>query len=293
MYYRKTVGEKIGFTILYIVLILCSLIFAYPFYYLLVNSFNGMVEVNPSYLFPLSSLTVANYTTIFTDLSIVNACIVSVARTLIGTVVTVFNSAMCAYALRKRNICMRNFYLMLFTVPGFFGGGLIPGYLNFRQLGLLNNFLIYILPHAFGFFYVIIFMSNFNSLPGALEDAATIDGAGYFTVFFRIFIPVSLPSLATIALFCGVGQWDSWFDSLFYTTDPKLMTLAAYLMKVVRNADLSSYSQQIAHDVERSASTSLGIQFATMVVATVPITLIYPFLQKYFVKGLTIGSVKE
>lgn len=291
MHYARTKKDKAIDGVLYAVILILTVTFAYPFYYLIINSFNGLLEQRPLYLF-FDSFTLNNYKIIFRENVILSAFVMSVLRTLIGVAVTTFNCAMCAYALRKRKLRFRNFYLVLFTIPMFFSGGLIPGYLNFKNLHLLDNFLVYVLPGAVSFFYIIIFMSSFNDIPDALEESATIDGAGYFTSFMRIYLPISLPVIATIALFAGVSQWNSWFDTLFYTTSPRLMTLSAYLVRIVRDSDLSAYGEQMAKDMERNAMSPEGIKFATMLVATVPITLIYPFLQKYFVKGLTIGSVK-
>ncbi len=275
----------------YMLLCLFSLAIIYPFYYLLINSFNGLLSHGPAYLFP-SSFTFNNYRIVFTDQRLVNAFVITILRTVAGIVVAVFNCAMCAFALRKRKLSLRNLYLVIFTIPMFFNGGVIPIYLNIKMLGLLDNFLVYIIPHAFSFFYVIIFMSCFNDLPDSLEESATIDGAGSLMIFIKIFLPVSLPVMATMSLFAGVAQWNSWFDTLFYTNSPGLMTMSAVLMKIVRENNLTEFVGEMAKDMEKNRMNPEGVKFATMFVTILPITILYPFLQKYFIKGIMVGSVK-
>lgn len=288
---KRLSKDKIFNVVNYSILIILILSIIYPFYYLLINSMNGLLSHGPTYLLP-HAFTFNNYRIVFSDERLMNSFFMTVLRTAAGTLITVFNSAMCAYALRKRKLSYRNFYLILFVIPTFFNGGLVPGYLNFKMLGLLDNFLVYIIPHVFAFFNIIIFMSCFNDLPDSLEESATIDGAGYFTVFLRIYVPVSLPVMATMSLFAGVSQWNSWFDTLFYTNSPKLMTLSAVLMKIVRENNLTDFAGQMSKDMERHAMNPEGIKFATMLVTILPIAALYPFLQKYFIKGIMIGSVK-
>jgi len=291
MFYRKTAKSVAIDAVIYSALILLMFSILYPFYYLLINSLNALLTHGPSYIIP-AKFTMANYRTVIADKQLSLSFVITILRTTIGIAVTVFNTAMCAYALRRKHLSCRNFYLALFTIPMFFNGGLVPGYLNLKMLGLLDSFLVYIIPQAFSFFYVIIFMTYFNDLPEALEESATIDGAGYFTSFFRIYIPVSLPVIATLSLFAGVTQWNSWFDTLFYTTNPKLMTLSAILMKIVRENNITELTEGFAGDTDKNLLNPEGIKFATMLLLILPITLLYPFLQRYFIKGIMIGSVK-
>ena len=276
----------------YLFLCVFSLAVAYPFYYLLINSFNVRLSHGPSYLFPPTS-TFKYYRAIFSNNSLIDAFFISVARTALGITGSVAVVSMCAFALRKRNLGFRNFYLVVFTIPLFFGGGIIPGYLNLRMLGLLDNFFVYFFPQLFIFFYVIILMSCFNDIPDSLEESAKMDGAGDFRVYSRIYMPMSLPVVATIALFVGVNQWNSWFDTLYYTNSLKLVTLSALLMKIVRQSNTAVYVSAVAaKDIEKFVPNPEGIKFATMIVAIVPIVMIYPFLQRYFIKGIKIGAVK-
>ena len=269
-----------------------SILVAYPFYYLLINSFNFKLSYGPAYFFPANN-TLNYYRTIFANDSIINAFLISTARTALGIAGSLILVTMCAFALRKRNLGFRNFYLVVFTIPMFFGGGIIPVYLNLRMIGLLDNFFVYIFPSLFNFFYIIILMSCFNDIPDALEESAKMDGAGDFTVYLRIYMPMSLPVVATIALFVGVGQWNSWYDTLYYTKSLNLVSLSALLIKVIRQSNTQVFAGAIAaKDLEKLAPNPEGVKFATMIVAVVPIVMIYPFLQRYFVKGIKIGAVK-
>lgn len=278
--------------VIYAGLILFSLAVLYPFYYTVMNSFNAHIAKGPALIWP-EGFSVKSYQIIFQTDQLINAFVVSVSKTVTGIVTSLFCCSLCAYALRKRNLTLRNFYLIVFTIPLFFGGGLIPSYLNLRMLGLLDHFLVYILPYLFTFFYVILLMSSFNELPDSLEESAKIDGAGDFTILIRIYMPISLPILATISLFIGVEQWDRWFDTLYYTKSSSLMTLSGMLLRIItQNSVTQELSKMADRQSEEVFASAEAIKMAVMVVAVTPIMFIYPFFQRYFVKGLTIGSVK-
>ena len=279
---------------IYAPLVVLGISIIYPFYYYLINSVNTLLHAGPAYLLP-PDLTLRNYQVIFANNRLLTAFTTSTARTVVGTVFTVFNCAMCAFALRKPNLPFRNWYLVIFAIPLFFSGGLIPIYLNLRFLGLLDTFWVYIFPQLFSFFYVIIMMTSFNDLPVSLEDSARIDGAGYFRIFVRIYFPISMPLIAAIALFAGVAQWNSWFDTLYFTRSESLETLQAVLLRVVKQSSLGSFVQEMAALQDEQIMNHLnpeGVQFATMLVTVLPIVMVYPFLQRYFIKGILIGSIK-
>ena len=224
-----------------------------------------------------------------------NAFVMSTLRSVIGTVFTVFNCAMCAFALRKPNLPFRNVYLVLFAIPLFFSGGLIPEYLNFRFLGMLDTFSVYILPKLFSFFFVIVMMTGFNAMPVSLEESARIDGAGYFRIFLRIYFPISMPMIAAIALFAGVEQWNSWFDTLYFTRGRHLETMQAVLLRIIKQSSVGSFVQDMAALQDERRHNYLnpeGLKFATMLVTIIPIVMVYPFLQRYIIKGILIGSIK-
>lgn len=280
---------------IYAPLALLTISIIYPFWYYLINSVNTeLIKGTPSFLLP-GNYTLKNYQVIVANDRMFSAFVMSTLRTVIGTVLTVFNCAMCAFALRKPNLPFRNVYLVLFVIPVFFSGGLIPIYLNFRFLGMLDTFSVYILPKLFSFFFIIIMMTGFNDMPVSLEESARIDGAGYFRIFLRIYFPISLPMIAAIALFAGVEQWNSWFDTLYFTKSPHLETLQAVLLRIIKQSSLGSFVQEMAALQDETMHNYLnpeGVQFATMLVTVIPIVMVYPFLQRYFIKGILIGSIK-
>ena len=275
----------------YIFLTLLIIIIVYPFVYVLVNSFNALSSHRPSFFWP-EQPTLLTYQTVFRDGSLLSAFLVSVCRTVVGTVYTLAVTSMCSYAMSKKYLKFRAIYMVLFTIPSFFNGGMVPVYLNLRNLGLLDTFWIYILPAGFSFFYRVLMVSAFRAIPESLEEAALIDGAGFFQVFIRIILPVSLPTMATVALYAAVGQWNAWYDTMFYTNKKSLQTLSSVLMRIVRENNLGDMNSELTSDMENRSFNPEGIKMATMVVSVLPIIFIYPFLQKYFVKGIMVGSIK-
>jgi putative aldouronate transport system permease protein len=283
--------DKIIDSGLYLLLILSSLSVLYPFYYVVINSFNANLKYGLVYFIP-ESLTFKNYEIIFSDNTLLRAIGVSALRTVLGTCLTVFNCAICAFALRKSWLKFRNIYLLLFTIPMFFGGGLIPTFLNYRMLHIYDTFFVYIIPGIFNFFFVIILMTSFNDIPESMEESAYLDGANYFKIFIKIYLPMSLPVIATLALFTGVGQWNAWFDTMYFTRDQNLITLASVLLKIINQNNISQYMNKLFSDWQRNTANPVGIKLATIVTSVVPVLLIYPLMQKYFIKGVRIGAVK-
>ncbi|WP_234489283.1 MULTISPECIES: carbohydrate ABC transporter permease [Paenibacillus] len=265
----------------------------YPIWYVIVNAFNDGADAMRGgiYWWP-RQFSLDSFQAVFRSEGIMTAMGVTVAKTLIGTPVHVFFTAMVAYAFSRRELVGRKLYMFIGTVTMFFGGGLIPYYLLIRDLHLLDNFLVYIIPAAFSFFDLIIFLSFFREIPPGLEEAAKIDGANDFKIFYKVIIPVSMPVVATIALFHGVYQWNDYFTGMIFINDTNLQPIQTYLYRVVAQ---SSSNQMLASMPSGMAVsvTSQSLKLATMVVTTAPIVFVYPFLQKYFVKGFMIGSIKE
>lgn len=280
---------------IYAPLALLTISIIYPFWYYLINSVNTeLIKGTPSFLLP-GNITLKNYQVIVANDRMFNAFVMSTLRTVIGAVFTTFNCAMCAFALRKPNLQFRNVYLVLFAIPLFFSGGLIPTYLNYRLLGMLDTFPVYILPNLLSFFYVIIMMTGFNDMPVSLEESARIDGAGYFRIFLRIYFPISMPMIAAIALFAGVAQWNSWFDTAYFTKSEWLETLQVILLRLIKQSSPGSFVPEMAALQDETRHNYLnpdGLKFATMLVTVIPIVMVYPFLQRYFIKGILIGSIK-
>lgn len=291
---RRTKSEAIFDAVNVVIMIGICFFTIYPVWYTLVNSFNDGADamLGGIYWWP-RKFTLENYKAVFNSAGIIKAMGVTVAKTVIGTVVHVFFTAMVAYALSKKELIGRKFYTMLGLVTLFFSGGIIPLYLLIRNLGLLDNFLVYIIPAMFSFYDLLIFKSFFDGIPKGLEEAARIDGATDFKIFIKVVLPVSLPVIATIALFHGVYQWNDYFTGMIYVNNPDLQPIQTFLYKVVAQTGANAMSASVPAGVGQGAVvTSQSIKLATMVVTTFPIVCVYPFLQKYFVKGMLLGSVK-
>lgn len=286
---RITVGD-IMIGILMLVICFVSL---YPVWYTVIISFNDSSDAlrGGIYWWP-RKFSLESYKTVFQDTTIIRAFMVTVLRTLIGTVTSVFFTAMVGYALSKKHIMGNKFYTILGTITMFFTGGLIPSFITLKNLGLYNNFLVYIIPSLFNFYNMIIFRSFFNELPAGLEESARLDGANDLMIFIRIVIPLSAPVIATIALFNGVGHWNDYFTGVLYINDAELQPIQTYLFRIIASASASKTVVAMPAGVTAQQVSSQSVRLATMVVTTFPIMCVYPFLQKYFVKGMLIGSIK-
>jgi putative aldouronate transport system permease protein len=220
----------------------------------------------------------------------IRAFSVSVGVTVVGTVLSILLTAVTAYPLSKRHLPGISFVMVLFVFTMLFSGGMIPNYLLMRNLNLINNLWALILPGMISVFNMLIIKSYYENLPEALEESARIDGAKTYTILFRIILPLSMPVIATISLFYAVGFWNDFFNPMLYINDTSLKTLQLYLRDVVMDADTSNAANKSLDDLMNMSPE--GIRAATVVASTVPILCVYPFLQKYFIKGVLIGSVK-
>lgn len=277
-----------------IILILFSLTTVYPFWFSLVNSLNNGIDATKGgiYLWP-RIMTLDNYIAVFSDSSIVKAFGISVSRVLIGTSLHVLFTSMVAYPMSKNWLWGRNIYMMIGTITMFFGGGLIPTFLNIKNLGLYDNYLVYILPGMFGFYHMLILISFFKGIPIGIEESAKIDGASDFFIFTRIILPLSTPVLATIALFSGVGHWNDYFTAVIYIKDADLIPIQTFLFRVITQGSSAQMIDKVQAGVDAGKTIpTQSLRYATMIVVIVPIICSYPFLQKYFVKGVMIGSIK-
>lgn len=273
-------------------LALFCLLTLYPLYFVLIGSFNDGNDYMRGgvFLFP-REFSLANYSVVLQDERLYTGLTVSVLRTVIGTATSVFFTAMVSYAMSRRNLIGRGYiyWFHLFTL--FFGGGLIPYFLVLKNLQLINSFWVYIIPGLFSVFNMIIFNSFFREIPEELHESATVDGAGDFRIFLTLFIPLSLPVLATVALWNAVFHWNAFFDAMIFTTKKELMPMQLLLMKMIREADVVSNSQYVPPQVKRQISVQT-VRMAAIIVSTVPILAVYPFLQRYFVTGFMVGSLK-
>ncbi|GIN58593.1 sugar ABC transporter permease [Lederbergia ruris] len=283
--------------ILSISMIIVIIITLYPFLNILAISLNDAVDTAKGgiHIWP-RQFTFANYTEIFgSNDRLLKAFIMSVTRTVVGTVTGIIASTMLAYTLSRKDFVFNKPIAILLVLTMFVSGGLIPDYMLIRNLGLINEFAVYILPMLISAFNVIIIRSFMDNLPKALEESAKMDGANDFTIFARIILPLSMPVIATISLFLAVGQWNSWFDTYLYArSNENLTTLQYELMKILDNASTSGGAGINAQNAEFIAKQTnpQSLKMAITIIATVPILMVYPFLQKYFVTGLTLGAVK-
>ena len=279
--------------ICYALLILLCVTIVIPFLHLLTLSFSPSHVATASglHLIP-SELTLDNYTRVFEYRFVWTGYSNTLIRTVLGTFLQLFITSMGAYVISKKYFPHRTFWTFVIVFTMFFGGGLIPSYLLVKDLGLINNYLSLILPGLVSAFNLVIMRNFFSAIPEDFEESCMIDGAGRFTIFFRIIIPLSTPILATVGLWLVVGHWNAWFDVLLYMQKPELETLQIVLRRVIiqgtQALDMSSgavFSDQQMTSVE-------GLKAASIYVATIPILCTYPFVQRYFVKGIMIGSLK-
>lgn len=295
---NSSAGDR-AFDAINITFMICLMIVTiYPFINMIAVSLNDANDAirGGIYLWP-REWTLDNYKYIFGESDIYHATLISALRTIIGTIVSVFCTAMLAYTLSRQEFVLRKFVTMFFVFTMYFSGGLIPGYLLIRDLGLIGSFWVYIIPGVIGVFNMIVIRSFIEGLPEGILESARIDGAGEFTTFMRVVLPLTIPAMATVSLFVAVGQWNSWFDVFLYNSSNKeLSTLQYELMKILQTSTTAATSS--ASDVYQSAENSgiavtpTSIRATMTIIASVPILMVYPFLQKYFVQGMTIGGVK-
>ncbi|MDQ0872761.1 putative aldouronate transport system permease protein [Paenibacillus sp. V4I3] len=282
---------------LYVCMVIVGIVTIYPFWNILAISFNDAMDSvrGGIYLWP-RVFTWENYKQIFMYNNLIVAFQNSVLRTVIGTVLGVFSSAMVAYVLSRKDFIARKQISLTFVLTLYFSGGLIPVYMLMRELHLMNTFWVYILPGLVSAWNIFIIRSFIDGLPISLQESAKLDGANDLTIFFKIILPLCKPVLATIALFIAVGQWNSWFDTFLYNSNSEhLSTLQYELMKILANTTAGSNNADLARSSNPGLSAQVSpesIRAAITIVATLPILIVYPFLQKYFVKGLTLGAVK-
>ena len=283
--------ELIYHAIAYPLFALIMLICAYPFYYMLICTIsNGhQVDMGQVVLLP-KGLNIQNYIEVLKVDNLSNAAIVSVVRVALGTFLELFVCSYVAYFFTKQNMWGRKFWYRMVVITMYFSAGMIPIYLNYKMLGLLNSFWVYVLPGAFNVYNMVLIKTNIESMPPDLEESAYLDGAGYFARFFRIVLPLSKPILATTGLFAAVAHWNDFFCTKMYITKPKLFTLQFLLYELLNQ--VRALTDEMTGNFDYSAITPMGIRMTMTVIVTIPIMLVYPFVQKYYVKGIMIGAVK-
>lgn len=267
----------------------------YPFYYIFIASISDPEAVKRTMItwYPVQP-TLANYKQVFELNGIWNAFLVSIARTFAGTFVTLFFTSILAYTLTKKELPFRKLFYSIAIVSMYINAGLIPWYLTMRTIGLKDNFLVYILPTAVSAYSMILIKTYMESITAGVEESAMIDGAGYFTIYWKIVMPVCKPVLAAIIVFTAVGQWNSWTDNLLLVNNMNLKTLQMTLLEYLNQATNIANQARTggASAVTGTAISPFTLRMTITMVVTVPILAVYPFMQKYFINGIMIGAVK-
>ena len=274
----------------YAVLGLFALITLYPFLYVLAGSFNDGMDYAGGgvWLFP-RKITLANYTVVMEDVAFWKAFMNTVSITIIGTVSALLITSAVAYAMSRKELRFHTAFQWINLFAMFFSGGLIPYFLIINMLGLYDNYMVYIIPSVYSVYNMIIVQSFFKSIPEELREAAVIDGAGEIRIWLTIYMPLSKPVLATVSLWLATGFWNSYFNTMVYTRGGDLATLQYHLMKMIKQAKVDTGGMDPSL---LEQTTSQTISFAAIIIATLPIVCVYPFIQKHFAKGVMIGSLK-
>jgi putative aldouronate transport system permease protein len=298
---KRSFGELLFDNLNVLLMLVFAFLTLYPFWYILVLSLNeGKDAAMGGIWFWPRKFSLENYAFVILNPNVLNAYKITILRTVSGSLITLFVCGIAAYALTKHSLPGRSFIITLFIIPMFISGTIVSYYVVFSRLGMLNRFWMYIVPGAFSFFQMIIMRTYMYTIPPSLEESAKIDGAGYFRIFAQIVIPLSMPIVATTLLFSAVGHWLDFYTNMVFVTKRTLMTLQylLYLVVLANQGSMSAITEARAmstgnEGLLRQNVTPEAIKTATIIVVTVPILLVYPFLQKYFVKGVLIGSVKE
>lgn len=290
---KESKSRNVFSVVNYIFFSLCILLCAYPLWYIFIQSLSGTHMAGKGLILPYQP-TLSNYAQVMQLEGIFRAFGVSVARTVVGTVGTVMCCMLLGYLFTKEQMPLRKVLYRMVTVTMYVSGGLIPTFLVIKAYGLTNNFWVYILPSLVSAYYIILIKTYVEQLPASVEESAMLDGAGVLTIFLRIILPMSLPIVATIAVYASVGQWNSWFDNHIYTfTKDSLTTLQYTLYRYLNEAERIAEQLEKGNIDERMLTlTPTGVRMTVTMITVLPVLMIYPFLQRYFIKGIMIGAVK-
>lgn len=294
---KLSTADKVFHIVNYTVFFLIALVCIYPFYYLVINTIsrNDLVDLG-LIMYKPEGIHFQNYINLFKLNNVLPSVFISVSRTILGTALPVIFTTILGYLFTKEHMKCRKFLYRFTIITMYFSAGMIPGYMNMKMLGLLNNYWVYIIPGLVKVYNMVLVKTFIESLPPSLEESAQIDGAGYVRRFIHIVFPLSKPILATIALFCAVGAWNSYMDTLLYITESKLYTMQFLLYEYLNQAtsiatSINSMTDMSMLDAATKVSTT-AVRNTMTVVTIVPIICVYPFIQRYYVQGVMIGAVK-
>jgi len=289
-------GEKVVNVTIYTSLTILAFVTLYPFWNTLVISFNdGLNTTLGGITFWPREFTTQNYKAVLNDVMFIKALTVTIGRTVIGTFLAMFFTSIYAYGLSKKYLKGKKIYMIISIITMYFSGGLIPLYLLVRSLGMIDSYAALVVPSLVGVYNMIILRTFFMGIPEEIEESAKLDGCNHIRTFFSIILPVSGPAIATISLFTAVYFWNEWFNAGIYINNAAKLPIQNYLMNVINSSNYAEQMAKLTGGIGKftvTTVTSRSLQSATIMVATLPIVMVYPFVQKYFVKGVLVGSVK-
>ena len=290
----RTPGEWVLDIVKVVFLAFVVVVTVYPFWNIFIISINDATDAIRGGLYFLPrKLSLSSYAEILGRSTFLASIKVSVGRTLIGTPIAVLVTAMLAYPLSRKDLVGRKFWNLLFVFTMYFGGGLVPYYMVLKGIHMLNTFWVFIFPMMMSVYNMILIRSYIESMPDSLFEAAKIDGANDLVVFVKMVIPLSKPILMTVALFVAINQWNSWFAAYLYTSDQALKPMQSILVEILNQYQTGASTSQAMSNAKAGVTvTPDSIRMAATMVATLPIIMVYPFVQKYFVKGIMLGAVK-
>ena len=291
--YRKTSSEKLGDVFIYAVLIILTILSILPIWHVLNLSFSNTAAASSGklLLWP-EGFTLESYFFIFKQDALVRSFGITIFITIVGTALNMFLTTTCAYALSRTELPGRKILTWVVVIPMLFSAGIVPGYMLVRNLGLIDSVWAMILPGAISSYNVILMKNFFEEVPEALLESARLDGANEFLIFWRIVLPLAVPAIATISLFYAVAHWNEFFRGIFYITDPAKWPLQVLLRNIVVQADFTQIGMTNADMYAHMNVNQLTIRAATVISTIIPIASVYPFIQRYFVKGIRLGAEK-
>ena len=291
---HRTVSEWILDILKVVILTIVTIVTIYPFWNIFIVSINDATDaVRGGLYFWPRIFSVASYKEILGRSTFRHAMLMTLLRTGIGTPLAVMVTAMCAYPLSRKDLVGHKFFSILFVFTMYFGGGQVPYYMVLKNIGLLNTFWVLVLPLVMSVYNMILIRAYIDNMPGELFEAVKIDGGNDLVVFFKSILPLAKPILMTVALFVAIMHWNSWFDAYLYTSDNNLKVMQQVLVEILNQYQTgATTAQDIANTQAGVRLTPDSLRMASTMIATIPIILVYPFIQKYFVKGIMLGAVK-
>lgn len=292
---KLTKGEKAFNWFNVTFMLLFAVICLYPFIYVIAISFNdGKDALRGGIYFYPRKFTLENYQKVFQDKRLIGSFFVSVFRTVVGSSLAIFVNALFAFAISKHDLPFRKLFNWMIVIPMYFGGGLIPYYIICKNFNLTNTIWVFVIPALASSFHIMLLRVTMKDLPASLEESAQLDGAGYGIVFFRIVLPLCMPAIATVLLLTGISHWNDWLDGTIMVSKSSLWPMQTLLLNMLQGADMTAMlkNPSMGGIVRKMTVTAESLKMAMLVITVVPIFMVYPFAQKYFIKGMMVGSVK-